>query len=341
MYRLLISFTALLVGVSSLTADTPPPFSDGFEGSAVNSYWTPITQYGNVSFSAEQQHSGSQSLRMTSEYGGQRRIGLSHTYATPTKGKITVWFYDAAPGQETLYEYLWLQNTTTNQIATMGTQDFDALCYTAQFYDDATQTAVGPNASCGVYPQTATTNVARTLGWHKLQIAVGDTSVTFSIDDVKIFSTQVNFSFDFVSLNTSGPYWRPNTISYFDDFTFEPPVPPYNICALYDQAKAVKSGSTVPVKVQICDATGANLSRSDLGLHALGLEYASSQADGALLQDAGNANPENDFRFDSALGNSGGYIYNLTTKGLAAGTYRVRMTIGGDSKVYSVTFQVK
>jgi hypothetical protein len=36
------------------------------------------------------------------------------------------------------------------------------------------------------------------------------------------------------------------------------------------------------------------------------------------LQDAGGANPGNLFRYDAALG---GYVFNLSTKGLTAGTY--------------------
>jgi hypothetical protein len=40
----------------------------------------------------------------------------------------------------------------------------------------------------------------------------------------------------------------------------------------------------------------------------------------------GNANPDNDFRFDATLGPSGGYIFNLSTGGLASGTYSSQFT---------------
>ena len=60
------------------------------------------------------------------------------------------------------------------------------------------------------------------------------------------------------------------------------------------------------------------------------------------LEDAGNANPDFNFRYDVTLGPSGGYIYNLKTTGLASGTYMLTFTIAGatDSS-YSVGFQVK
>jgi hypothetical protein len=55
----------------------------------------------------------------------------------------------------------------------------------------------------------------------------------------------------------------------------------------------------------------------------------------------GNANPDNDFRFDSSLGVGGGYIFNLSTKGLNPGTYRLQFTVTGDPIGHSVLFGVK
>src|SRR5262249_46666228 len=34
----------------------------------------------------------------------------------------------------------------------------------------------------------------------------------------------------------------------------------YHVCPLYDPAKAVKSGSTIPIKLQLCDVSGNDLS---------------------------------------------------------------------------------
>jgi hypothetical protein len=54
---------------------------------------------------------------------------------------------------------------------------------------------------------------------------------------------------------------------------------------------------------------------------------------------AGNANPDQDFRYAADLG---GYIYNLKTTGLTTGTWVVTFTVGGVADPsYYVTFDVK
>jgi hypothetical protein len=58
-------------------------------------------------------------------------------------------------------------------------------------------------------------------------------------------------------------------------------------------------------------------------------------------EDSGNANPDNDFRYDAALGDTGGYIFNLSTRGLASGTYVLRFEVVGASHVYEVEFQIR
>ena len=55
-------------------------------------------------------------------------------------------------------------------------------------------------------------------------------------------------------------------------------------------------------------------------------------------EDAGNANPDNAFRYDATLG---GYIYNLSTKGLTQGTWKLTFTVAGDPVEHSVTFGVR
>jgi hypothetical protein len=114
----------------------------------------------------------------------------------------------------------------------------------------------------------------------------------------------------------------------------------YNVCLLYDSTKAVNGGGTLPVKVQLCDSSRNNVSSSAITLHATGLSQISSVISGPV-QDSGNANSDSDFRFDPTLGVTGGYIFNLSTKGLATGTYNLAFTVSGDSFVYAVPFQVK
>ena len=134
------------------------------------------------------------------------------------KGTFSIWFYDVAPGQETQYEQLQLFNSATSDYASVGTQDFDAFCYEAQLYNANTQKRQGPNQNCGIYPQTSTTNVRRTPGWHNLSIFVAGNSITLAIDGQAVFTTAGSYSYDTVMLFQSGPYWRPDTYSYWDDF---------------------------------------------------------------------------------------------------------------------------
>jgi hypothetical protein len=111
----------------------------------------------------------------------------------------------------------------------------------------------------------------------------------------------------------------------------------YGVVALYDQTKAHKSGSTVPVKIKLVDANGNNVSSASTIVHATGVVQTSTHASTAL-DDAGNSNPDFDFRYDAALG---GYIFNLKTAGYGTGSYVLNFIAGGGSGMYSVGFQVR
>jgi choice-of-anchor C domain-containing protein len=97
-----------------------------------------------------------------------------------------------------------------------------------------------------------------------------------------------------------------------------------------DRSKGHESGSTIPVKIRVCDANGRNVGSRSLPVQAIGLSPTGS------LADAGRANPGNLFRFDD-----GNYIFNLQTKGLAAGTYVLTFRVGNDPTVYQYTFTVR
>ena len=93
----------------------------------------------------------------------------------------------------------------------------------------------------------------------------------------------------------------------------------------------------MPIKLQACDAAGANLSRPDIAVVATSLVMVSTQTSG-IPEDAGNANPDGNFRYDAGLA---GYIFNLKTTGLAGGTWELRFRIAGDPTEHGSPFQVR
>jgi len=111
----------------------------------------------------------------------------------------------------------------------------------------------------------------------------------------------------------------------------------FGLSVMYDQTKAHKSGSTVPIKVRLVDANGVNVSSASIALHAVGVIQMSSQAS-TTLDAAGNANPDFDFRYDEILG---GYIFNLKTTGFGTGTYVLNFVVGGSPTINNVEFQVR
>jgi hypothetical protein len=114
----------------------------------------------------------------------------------------------------------------------------------------------------------------------------------------------------------------------------------YGLCLLYDQTRAVHSGAVIPIKLELCDANGNNLSTSSIIVHATGVVLVSTNTPGTL-ESPGNANPDNDFRFDSTLGSGGGYIFNLSTGALGMGTYNLQFTAGNDPTMHAAQFEVK
>jgi uncharacterized protein len=109
----------------------------------------------------------------------------------------------------------------------------------------------------------------------------------------------------------------------------------YNVCLLYDTTHSKKAGSTVPIRLQLCDANGNNLSSSAIPVTAVRLVMVSSGAS-LVVDDSGNANPDGNFRFDSDS-----YIYNLSTQGLQTGTYNLIFISGSDATPHAAPFQVR
>ncbi|HXD21485.1 MAG TPA: MBG domain-containing protein [Vicinamibacterales bacterium] len=113
----------------------------------------------------------------------------------------------------------------------------------------------------------------------------------------------------------------------------------YNVCTAYDVTKAARLGSTLPIKLRLCSATGGNASSPSVTVTATSLSRVSSNASESV-EDSGNANPDGNFRFTSLEGGAG-YIFNLSTKGLTQGTYQVTLDVSGDPAPHTVQFQTR
>ena len=135
------------------------------------------------------------------------------------------------------------------------------------------------------------------------------------------------YTFEIVAVDTAG-----NQSSKTVQYTVS-----YGVRLLYDPTKIVKSGSTLPIKLQIVDAQGNNRSSSVLALQAVGVQMISSQVAGEV-EDAGNANPDWTFRYNA---DTEGFIYNLKTTGLLTGTYDLRFSIIADPQLHRAKFQVR
>ncbi len=109
----------------------------------------------------------------------------------------------------------------------------------------------------------------------------------------------------------------------------------YGVQTLFDQTKPVRSGRTLPIRLQLTNANGVNVSSASLGVTALSVLRVSTNTSNDV-QDSGNANPDNNFRYAG-----GAYIFNLSTLGYATGTYLLRFKAGADLVNYTVQFQVK
>lgn len=212
-----ITRTASCMLVWSVIGFAAQPFSDSFEGTSIYPYWAVSEQSGIVSLSRDQAYSGSQSLKFASVSGNDRTMTVTHKFARLTKGDVSIAFYDSAPGQETLYEQLILSDSSNpNGAARVGTNDFDAYCYMARVGSQ------GPNANCGIYPQQQTTPVRRTQGWHVFSIYYDQFRVSIWIDGQQVYSVRGDYRFDTAQILVEAPYWRPDSVAYFDCFSFTP-----------------------------------------------------------------------------------------------------------------------
>lgn len=110
------------------------------------------------------------------------------------------------------------------------------------------------------------------------------------------------------------------------------------VSVLFDQTKAHRAGSTVPVKVALLNKTNVNISSTSIPLTVKNLIRVGANSTSPVI-DAGQANADGTFRYDERLR---GYIFNLSTKGLQPGRWVLSFYAGLDrSFEYLISFEVK
>ncbi len=204
----------------------------------------------------------------------------------------------------------------------------------------STVTTLSSNVNPAIFGQSVmfTANVSSSSGTPTGSVTFSDGSTT--LQTVALSSGQAGLTTSTLTVgsHTITAQYNPDTSAFAPSSGTLTERIEYGICTLYDQTKSVKSGAAYPIKLYLCNATGADVSSSTIVLHATSIVGLSTFS--GTVEDTGNANPDSDFRFDSTLGPSGGYIFNLSTQGLASGTYNLLFTAGSDPVTHSVPFGV-
>jgi hypothetical protein len=107
----------------------------------------------------------------------------------------------------------------------------------------------------------------------------------------------------------------------------------YGVRALFDQSQPYERG-TIPVKVQLVDSRGTNLSSPSIVVTVTGLTFTSAKGTFAMPM------PSTDLvvRFDPK---SAAYGYAIKSNSLPGGTYRLEFKAGTDTTTHTVTFSVR
>jgi hypothetical protein len=122
------------------------------------------------------------------------------------------------------------------------------------------------------------------------------------------------------------------SVTYHVNYNFGQFLPPIN----NDGSSVFKLGSTVPIKFQLTDANGNYITDATA---IINLDKIASTITGTILQpySVGSGTAGNIFIYET---NGNRYSYNLVTKGLSAGTWRITVTISDESS-YAINVSLK
>jgi hypothetical protein len=123
------------------------------------------------------------------------------------------------------------------------------------------------------------------------------------------------------------------TVTYTVAYRFGGVLQPVNA----DGSSIFKAGSTVPVKFQMFDSSGAPVSTASATLTYAKISN-SVAGDEAEAVSTANATIGNAFRYDSTAHQ---YIFDLSTKGWTTGTYRLSIHSTNDGQSYSIVISVR
>lgn len=117
------------------------------------------------------------------------------------------------------------------------------------------------------------------------------------------------------------------TITYYVRYNYSGVLQPLN----NDGTGVYKIGRTIPVKFQLKDADGKYISTAAAELYLVKPDGTEIKA-----QASGNSNIDNRFKYE---GQDGQYMFTMTTKGLAAGNWKLKIVLGdGTTKFVQLTF---
>jgi hypothetical protein len=103
----------------------------------------------------------------------------------------------------------------------------------------------------------------------------------------------------------------------------------YTVRLLYNQTKPNNSGATIPIKLQLLNTVGTNVSATGTTVTITGLSPSPAPATA----------PTGTFTF-LTLDQAPGYQLNIKTTGYPAGTYTLRFTISGDPTTHTAQFVI-
>jgi hypothetical protein len=268
-------------------------------------------------------------------------VGIDGT--TPVAGSFSFTYYAGTTASGTPLSAVPVNAGTYTVVATFTSSDPDYMGGSAQTTFTIAQATTGFSNLIMQQIITGTTTISLSGQLTSNTIVPVGQSVSITLNGLTqsvLVGPDGSFSIRFdTSAFAVGTY--PITYSYAGDNNFTAAsatgslTVAYGSQLLFNDNKPVHSGAVLPIKVALTDASGSDISSSSIAVTAISL--VDSNGNAVPLNSAGDAIPDELFRYDATLG---GYIFNLDTSGLTAGTFTLYYTAGDDPTLHSLIFVV-